>query len=449
MSGILERLWERLRGREGEARRAAGAEHGVLIRELMDPGFLRAQLDHLQASEGPLSDAEYAAATAELESAAVRTGVAGESGHAFMPRHPALSVLQSLLETCILSRPRELLEELEERHHVLATHRLRADPDDVYERFGPCDAGWIKSKIAEGLQLINGRPPFNDRPADPVELAADARLIVVGDWGTGLPGAVTLGRVMRGQAEAARDAGREVHVIHLGDVYYSGWREEYEKRFLPFWPVREGETGIGSWSLNGNHDMYSGGHGFFGFLLRDPRFATQQGSSWFSLESPDWQFLGLDTSYLDQDLAGGQAEWVRSRLEASSAKTMLLSHHQLWSAYDEAGKKLEARLAPAFGVRPIDAWFWGHEHRCVVFEQGYHDHVRFGRCLGHGGVPALVPPARDPLPEGVVFQVRDATVLGSDRWGHFGFAVLDLDGPAIAVRYMNQDGRVVYSETLE
>jgi hypothetical protein len=33
----------------------------------------------------------------------------------------------------------------------------------------------------------------------------------------------------------------------------------------------------------------------------------------------------------------------------------------------------------------IDAWFWGHEHRCAFC--GPHENVRNARLIGHGGVP--------------------------------------------------------------
>jgi hypothetical protein len=48
-----------------------------------------------------------------------------------------------------------------------------------------------------------------------------------------------------------------------------GEKDEYMERMFPFWPVTSAErNSIGSWSLNGNHDMYSGGEGYFDTLLR-------------------------------------------------------------------------------------------------------------------------------------------------------------------------------------
>ena len=104
---------------------------------------------------------------------------------------------------------------------------------------------------------------------------------------------------------------REQHVIHLGDVYYSGWPEEYEDHFLPNWPVAPGqEDRYGSRCLNANHDMFSGGH--FDHLLKDERFRRQrsarQPTSYFSLENDHWQILGLDSAWQDGDLAGSQLE---------------------------------------------------------------------------------------------------------------------------------------------
>ncbi|MBV9358576.1 MAG: metallophosphoesterase, partial [Chloroflexi bacterium] len=199
----------------------------------------------------------------------------------------------------------------------------------------------METKLAEGWAMIDGRPQFPNAPAPPLPLARNARIVLVGDWGTGLPGASSVGRQMRNCIDEGR--GREQHVIHLGDVYYSGWREEYETRFLPYWPVDRNERDVLCWALNGNHDMYSGGHGYFGFLLHDPRFRghwrgdpdRDAPSSYFSLEGDDWQVLGLDSAYADHDLAGSQQQWLAEKLQ-TGRRTLLLSHHQPFSAYDDA-----------------------------------------------------------------------------------------------------------------
>ena len=117
---------------------------------------------------------------------------------------------------------------------------------------------------------------------------------------------------MQEEIAGALAEGREAHAVHLGDVYYSGLPSEDQRRFLAYWPVTAAQaaSGVTSWSLNGNHDMYSGGYGYFGTLLADPRFAAQhspdgQPTSFFRLTSPSWDFVALDTSWDQNVLSTG------------------------------------------------------------------------------------------------------------------------------------------------
>src|ERR1022692_4095897 len=170
--------------------------------------------------------------------------------------------------------------------------------------FSPSDPDWV-IKIAESMleHLAKGNHPFNPRPAEH-PISDTARLVVVGDWGTGLPRAQTVAKYMAEEVAEALAQGRQAHVIHLGDVYYSGLASEVQRHVLACWPVTQVQAGSGvtSWSLNGNHDMYSGGFGYFDTLLGDPRFAAQHSAdgaatSFFRLTSPSWDFVGLDTSW--------------------------------------------------------------------------------------------------------------------------------------------------------
>ena len=63
-------------------------------------------------------------------------------------------------------------------------------------------------------------------------MADDARLVVVGDWGTGLPRARDVAALMQDKIAEALAGSRQVHVLHLGDVYYSGLETEDQRRFL-------------------------------------------------------------------------------------------------------------------------------------------------------------------------------------------------------------------------
>ncbi len=243
----------------------------------------------------------------------------------FFSRDPVMSLLQSAVEELIEDKYSGLIVEDDSADRRDAggpvspvTGRRLDIGDDLQfdsERrlFGPfeiTDVGWVASVgLAKALQMFRDRHPFNSRPAAPVQLADRARLVIVGDWGSGLPRAQQVAQHMRGAIDDGIADGRQVHAIHLGDVYYSGFAREYRDRFLRYWPVREDEANtVYSWSLNGNHDMYSGGHGYFKTLLADPRFACQQRSSWFSIENQHWRIVGLDTAWDEEGIHDPRTE---------------------------------------------------------------------------------------------------------------------------------------------
>jgi hypothetical protein len=301
------------------------------------------------------------------------------------------------------------------------------------------DPGWVNSVLAMGWRALRKRHPFRAQRPRPRPLARDARLVLVADWGSGIPRARNVASAMRRVIEP--DIGRrQQHVIHLGDVYYSGWKREYDRNFLAHWPVAQGDP-VGSWCLNGNHDMYSGGYGYYGHLLQDARFAEQDGSSWFSLENDDWQVLGLDTAYDDHALADPQAAWVAEKLSSHAARrTMLLSHHQLFSAFGSDGPKLRQKLNEPLTSGRVDAWFWGHEHRCVLYEDGY-QHVGKARLIGHGGVPVYAH--HEPISPPVRYQLSRSFATAGEEWALMGFAVVELSGRDAEMRYFDEWGNEI------
>lgn len=273
--------------------------------------------------------------------------------------------------------------------------------------------------------------------------------------------------VMAEEVVKALGEGREAHVVHLGDVYYSGMADEVARHVLApgMWPVsaEQASGGVTSWSLNGNHDMYGGGFGYFQTLLGDERFSGQRSpdgkpTSYFRLRSPSWDIVGLDTAWDSDVLSRGmvgvledpQAEYVARVAEESARKPMLLSHHQLVSVYDieDLGPTLPAKLAPLLGDGRVSAWLWGHEHRCMGF--GPAEGVKTSRCIGHGGVPVLMTHTpEEAIPSPGVWQETAFSKYRGDRWGRMGCAILDFAGPRIEVRYRDEQGTVSRAETIE
>lgn len=398
----------------------------------------------------------------------------------YFARDPTVSLIQSAMH-----------EQAVKDLGLAATERGDVRMGDA---FTPRDIrGWgVDIGLSLIGRLLDGGHPFEDAPAQVDIDDARTRLVLFSDWGTGMPDAA---KVIDQARPYVEDPEHEVHVIHLGDTYYSGTEFEAQKHVLDLWPVTSQQSGrIGSWALNGNHDMYSGGYGYFTTTLGDERFSRQQANgrptSWFHLKGRQtWDVLGLDTAYQDPIAAfragelflfgrlgflhGSQSDYVNARSAEPGRRLLLLSHHQLFSAYDDDITKhsvLRKKVEPALDHEDVDAWFWGHEHDCLAYMpfRG----VNAARVIGHGAVPTLVRsepagtpygggdhhlviptpsqdiPADHPL-RSVKWEYRDYEV-GEDgkNWAKHGFAVVDLSADSLRVRHIDQDGKVYVEERI-
>ena len=94
--------------------------------------------------------------------------------------------------------------------------------------------------------------------------------------------------------------------------------------------------------------------------------------------------------------------------QAGDRKVVLFSHHQLYSHFENTGRKAVGH--PGFGEilrsERIFAWYWGHEHRCSIFEGATRISGYSGRCIGHSGMPESrdatrnLPQAGEPIYNG-------------------------------------------------
>lgn len=310
-------------------------------------------------------------------------------------------------------------------------------PKSPFEKFGNLDPGWA-SVVAEKIKAMLGRKAtfvVHKSSTDPkflFDLPQQTTIALVSDWGGG--------------NESARSVANEIkarqpnYVIHLGDIYYAGTDHEVRKRFLDLWDFNSPALQR-TFALNGNHEMYSGGHAYFKAIR-----TLGQPASYFSLRNEHWRFIGLDTAYVDHDLNAEQVQWLDAQLNSkpTSAKNVLLSHHQPFSAFERAntGEELRERVRKFTDAGKIHGWIWGHEHLCVVYDK--HLGIK-GRCIGHGCIPYSLP--RDP-------QSTDVKVLWWNNrkqppplgGGTQGFAMLTIDGAQMRVEYIDEDGRIAKTE---
>lgn len=444
-------------------------------REVLADELARRTSTRRGGAPGPLDDfatadlAEFATALAEeserFPSAAASPVAPSGEDFVFLPHSPLLSILQSAVDEAVQTHQPDAIEVVERRG---AGRRGTASPAVTARRLKGVELGesagnrrvWKQMEVAKGKWIwlsdprwalslacqmwrdgVRGRTTFVNRPAT-IRMEKNAKVIVIGDWGSGLPRALDVAAQVR--AELERDDSVQRIVIHLGDVYYSGTQREFVQRFLDPWPVAPGSDVI-SLSVPGNHELYSGGFAFFDRALADDRFKRQNGCSYFALQNDHWQLLGLDTAYEDAGLHGEQVEWARQLIcnAEPQVKTCLLSHHQLFSAHEAGARLLQRRIEPVLATERVDAWLWGHEHRCIEYGSStYNGHrIGFASCVGHGGIPEyLVMREGERRPDPWRYEYLTPYDDGFQPWGTFGFAVLDVREETMSIRYINERG---------
>jgi hypothetical protein len=325
-------------------------------------------------------------------------------------------------------------------------------------------SGWATVAWAK-LTHFKKHPQPVPGTVNPAPFAERARVALLGDWGTGMYGAPHIADAVKTDSD-----GFEL-LLHLGDVYYSGTLDEINGRFLALWPARSGAT---SRALNSNHEMFSGGKAYFTRTL--PQF--DQTSSYFAFQNAHWTLVGLDVAYLDHDIDDEQAWWVSEVVRnAGARKVVFFSHHQLYSNIEkEQGERLwsHATFGALLRSRRVFAWYWGHEHRCTIFEEPDREFGIYGRCIGHGGMPqardltkdlpratdaryaaadwrvcAEKPMDRNVLSRAVVLEGSNPFITGEEeRFAPHGFCVLEFDGPHLREDVRDATGSVIYSRQL-
>ena len=334
---------------------------------------------------------------------------------------------------------------------------LKRLEEELRTPFGNCDAKWVQVAAVYAASKINAQTrtiPYvrhthiNDFVIDD-RLPESATIALVGDWGTGQESARKL---------LAKIASKHPDVVfHLGDVYYSGTENEVKNYFYAIWqkvlgipkvawdtPLTDTTAKPATFHLSGNHDMYAGGGPYYSVIKM-----LGQPASYFCLRNKDWQFIALDTGLHDANpLAQGSAtfledtevEWLNHKIEtAAGRKTVLLSHHQLFSAVDKiGGATVNARLLDQLkNVLPhVTAWLWGHEHSLVIYKRFQNV---LARCIGHGAFPVPVDINEAAAADVPLEDVR----LDKDQVGGLflhGYTIVTLAGKAATATYYQYNG---------
>jgi hypothetical protein len=310
-------------------------------------------------------------------------------------------------------------------------------------KFDSLDPGWVWS-LRDWIKKLDTHP-FLEAAGTPDTIANDYRIALLSDWGTGAYGAPVCARSI------AEDSQHLDLLMHLGDVYYAGDIDEIQQRFLAHWPQRAGALHR---ALNGNHEMYSGGKGYFAHILAK----FEQPASYFALRNDHWLLVGLDTAYASHSLFGDQAQWLNTLAAAHPAhRIMLFTHHQPFSYFESGGLELVRQLSGLLRQGRIPVWYWGHEHSCTIYQR-HPQWQMHGRCIGHSGFPYFrrfkdmvtsqtrwVPfPGRDYIPAGQQLDGPNPYVHhGAQLYGPNGYVTVELQGPKVHETYRDPAGSIL------
>jgi hypothetical protein len=325
--------------------------------------------------------------------------------------------------------------------------------------FGDCDPSYAEAvaKYVEYYKMRREPIPYiaPKSPNDSVEMIPDkCKIALVGDWGTGQqPAEIVLERIKLHNPDI---------IVHLGDIYYAGTQYEADNYFLKIFQRVFGISSFGKkicprvLTMAGNHDMYAGGSGYY-WLLKQ----LGQDASFFCLHNENWRFIGVDTGYNDHDpltvtstatrIQDSELDWLRAQVASpGDSKIVLLSHHPLFSAFDEIDHRPvnDQLLNQVRELLPrISAWYWAHEHNLVIYKEYLNIHSRL---IGHGAFPVGIQELSTPKHPTIPFY--DNVTLGNDGtcFNH-GYALITLDGRSGHADYFEcgpQANKLNYSEEI-
>ena len=297
-------------------------------------------------------------------------------------------------------------------------------------------------------QLLEGQPHI-DFGVIAYKLPNDARVAIIGDWGTGMNDAsALLTHIMEEHKPTA--------IIHLGDIYYAGTPDQCNTNFTDvFNQVFGNLPRIPIFSIPGNHEYYAMGAGYYTMLQQinplaqsgrpwQETLSWQQSASYFCLRTEDglWQFLGADTGQADYDppfpdampmLRPTEIVWHHDKLRNFQGRTILLTHHQLFSTNSKlsgSGNNYNNALYSVFQpfLDRIAAWFWGHEHNLALFQNGFMGLAK-GRLIGCSAYEESVDedPYFQNYPQVPYESYNSGTVKVGSASGYYnhGYAIID------------------------
>jgi predicted phosphodiesterase len=199
-------------------------------------------------------------------------------------------------------------------------------------------------------------------------------------------------------------------VLHLGDVYYAGFPEEFKRLSDKIKQLRTKVPSLRYYTVPGNHDFYTNGGPFYDSLNNyndDPKLKQKFGFFCLRNKSNTVQYIGLDTGYSDSGTFNEidpkyqgpfvypeELAWAKEKILSFKGQTILLTHHQAFSPYEKiigvltsfgtTNQQINPKLCEQFFefLPKVDVWYWGHEHKLNFFKPNAYG-IPCARLLGN------------------------------------------------------------------
>jgi hypothetical protein len=197
---------------------------------------------------------------------------------------------------------------------------------------------------------------------------------------------------------------------------------------------------------------------------------TQQ-AGFFCLENDHWRIIGIDTGYTsvgrpflevlsppDCHLREEQIAWLRDVVKIGNPEdkrgVVILSHHPYISAFREQYHRPAEQLQELMGSASREIiWFWGHDHRLVVYNKAQYGKgpVAYGRCIGHGGLPVEIkmPDSEEDIQKIMLYDRRVRKAIRRHQLGYNGFVKLNLQGAQLTAEYRDLEDSCMIEEQWE
>lgn len=321
-------------------------------------------------------------------------------------------------------------------------------------KYQQLDPGWVEAAAIWIEHLIIGKHAFPTGQPTIIPIPDDVTIAIAGDWGTGPFNASP----NPSQKVANFIAGLNAdYTIHLGDVYYSGTSTQETNNFVKLWPA----GARGSFALNSNHEMYSGGGPYFTQAVSGGKFSLQSPLSYFALENTNWIVVGLDSAYFSNEeqaflngsigdgSAGQNAQpdflrQIAAKANAEGKSVILLTHHNSLAEDGSSTTELWNQVMAAFsGGAPPAYWYYGHVHAGVAYVRQANG-TRC-RCTGHAALPWGFASELKNNPNVVWFETRNAGDPQDTLRVFNGCTVVKLSGARLSETFFDENGNPAWA----